>query len=418
MSPEWLFDEHGRLIPDVLVLSHEEQRSRLRRDCPAAAAVSMVAGDPCLDRMAASTPLRAEYRHAFGVETGQRLVLLSSTWGPRSLFAGGMALMRRFTALALDDYQVVLALHPNVRAWHSPWQVERWLLECAQAGVTVLPSPDGWGAALVAADAVVGDHGSVTFYGAVLGRPVLLASAPLDAVAPDSAIGRFLRAAPRLDDHRDVTEQIEGAIAAYSADRFAPITALATSAPGESAALLRQRLYQLMRLAEPAWPAEVRAMEIPHAAQRAVGAQLVRAELMDDKSVLITRYPVSALDPAEGLPTGTHLVTHSEQPVRRHLELAEIVVVSRSAVAVEVLRGLPGCALATARESDGTWVVITPGGDRVRADGLLGTAGRLAASVVHAWLAAGRPLDELPSRMGVQRGSQCSEVVFQVESGG
>ncbi|MFC7740294.1 hypothetical protein ACFQXA_03960 [Nocardiopsis composta] len=60
----------------------------------------------------------------------------------------------------------------------------------------LIPPEQGWQAALVAADAVIGDHGSVTYYAAALGRPVLLAAFDEGEVLPGSHIDLLGRAAP------------------------------------------------------------------------------------------------------------------------------------------------------------------------------------------------------------------------------
>ncbi|MEV0907906.1 hypothetical protein [Streptomyces hokutonensis] len=60
LSPQWLPDERGRPVADALVLSHPEQYDRER------------------------------YRRALGVRPGQRLVVLSSTWNPESLFGDAL----------------------------------------------------------------------------------------------------------------------------------------------------------------------------------------------------------------------------------------------------------------------------------------------------------------------------------------
>lgn len=119
----------------------------------------MVAGDPCFDRMIASAPLRPAYRRALGVTDGRRLVVVSSTWGALSLFGAHPDLVGKIAArLPVDDYRVMVALHPNTWHWHSPWQVDRWARAWRRAGVTLLPPEEGWRRALVAADSVVGSR--------------------------------------------------------------------------------------------------------------------------------------------------------------------------------------------------------------------------------------------------------------------
>jgi hypothetical protein len=240
LSDEWLLHQ-GRVVAAVLALSHDEQLRRLTRDSPAAAGHARVLGDLAFDQLSASAVRRNAYRRALGVKDTETLVLATSTWGPDSLVGAHAEVLEHLgRRLPADEFRVAVALHPNVWWGHSPWQVRQWLAACARAGVTVLDDVDDWRATLVAADVVVEDHGSVTFYAAALGIPVLLATAPEHTVAPDSPIGRFLRHAPRLTDTTDLAGLLRTAMCRHDPSRLADITSLTTSLPGDAPAALRK----------------------------------------------------------------------------------------------------------------------------------------------------------------------------------
>ncbi|MGW5645390.1 hypothetical protein ACWEV3_15495 [Saccharopolyspora sp. NPDC003752] len=406
----------GELVPSVAVLSHEEQRDRLARYCPAALEAALVAGDPCFDRMLAGRPLRDAYRHRFGIRPEQRCVVVSSTWGGASLFGQHPSLVLRLAReLPLDEYRVVVALHPNIWHGHSPWQVRMWLAECARAGVVVLPPEEGWRAALVAADVTIGDHGSVTFYSAALGTPVLLAAWPEETVDAASPIAALLRTAPRFDEHAALREQLEDTIGDHSAARYADITELATSVPGKSAALLRTEVYARLELEEPAVPADSAAVPLPTVDVPVVGSQLVQLRL-DEHGVSAVRFPAAALDSVrDGI-----LVTDSAEPDRRWLELAEVLVDDERhddplSWIRSSLRGLPGCLLGAARDRAGAWIVTGTDLPVVRwrgADDL----GPVCAALVHAWLCAGRSLRELPELTRIRLGRRVEPVRLEVRA--
>jgi hypothetical protein len=407
LSAEWLLDG-GELIPSAVVLSHPEQLARLVRACPQAADVAILAGDPCFDRMLASRPLRASYRRALGADPVQRLVVVSSTWGQSSLFGQHRDLVPRLVAsLPVDEYRIALALHPNIWCWHSPWQVRMWLADCSRAGVVVLPPEEGWRAALVAADLVIGDHGSVTFYGAALGHPVLLASAPKDVVDPRSPVGQLLTIAPRLDNTVDLAGQIAGAITMHDQSLVDSITALTTSAPGESARLLRSALYRMLNLSEPSTPADLVAVPVPPNTGCAVGTHLVHVRLVHategDVHAEIVRYPGDLLRAAEPIPHRAHLVVDTAEPYRRWLELADVVVLPQPADALPTLAAMPGCLLVTAPHDERDWVVVLRDGRSARFREVT-LDGRVCASIVHSWLTAGHELDALAGRVSVQLG--------------
>lgn len=382
LSAEWLTRD-GRLIPSSVILSHTEQLDRLRSSCPQAVPAAVVAGDPCFDRMLASGPLRATYRAALGVERGQRLVVVSSTWGSGSLYDEAAEIVRRLRVeLPLDEYRIALALHPNTWFGHSPWQVRMWLAECERAGVVVLPPEEGWRAALVAADLVVGDHGSVTFYGAALSVPVLLAAAAPDAVDPASAIGRFIDKADRLVPGRPLREQVD---AAKSSGEIEEIAALVSSAPGRAATLLRTEFYRLLRLAEPPDGPEVRTVPVARVSTPPVVHQWVRVEFDTPGRATVIRFPV---DLRRGTPPDSHLVVGVDTPDATLLESAEIVVQDHAGDAepwiAAMFDALPGLGSASMPDHLGRWLVGTRDGALLAFTGPT-RAGRVWASVVHAW---------------------------------
>lgn len=185
----------GRVVPAVIGLSHEEQLERLRRSCPQALPLARVVGDPCFDRLLASLAERDRYRRLLGAVGGRRLVVVSSTWSEHSLLGRCPDLpLRLVRELPADEYAVAVVLHPNIWARHNPLDLLR---EAVSAGLLVVPPQNGWQAALVAADWVVGDHGSVSLYGAALDRVTLLAATGEAELAPDSPATPSVAAPPR-----------------------------------------------------------------------------------------------------------------------------------------------------------------------------------------------------------------------------
>src|SRR5260370_24832171 len=154
--------------------------------------------------------------------------------------------------LPADSYQVAAILHPNAWHWHSPRQVRAWHAENMRRGLLLIPPEEGWRAVLAAADVIIGDHGSVTFYGAATGVPVLLAAFPSKHIAAGSPVAGLGRDAPRLHPAQPLHPQLDHAAAAWPPRRSTPIRAQITDAPGQSAQIIRAAIYQLMNLPEPA----------------------------------------------------------------------------------------------------------------------------------------------------------------------
>ncbi|WP_055549429.1 hypothetical protein [Streptomyces sp. NBRC 110028] len=244
----------GAVVPEAIVLAHQEELARLGRECPEALPVAEVVGDPCFDRITASLPARALYREAMGARARQRLVLACSTWGPNSLLGHGFEVLERLVAeLPREEFRVAALLHPHVWNAHGEWQVRSWLARLGRSGLTVLSHYADWVGALVAADYIVGDHGSVTLYGAMTGVPVLMATLPDADVDPRSPLAELGSFAPRLRQDRPLREQFKRSSATYRAQRHQRVAARITSEPGRFARKMRTLLYRKLRLRAPAW---------------------------------------------------------------------------------------------------------------------------------------------------------------------
>ncbi|MDH6128881.1 hypothetical protein [Kitasatospora sp. GP82] len=244
----------GQVVPTAVALAHHEDLDELRRWCPEALPFAEVVGDACYDRIAASLPHRAEYRRELGIGDGESFVLVASTWGLGSSFNRLDALLPRLlTELPPESHRTALLLHPNVWSWHGRWQIEAWLFGHARRRIHLVPPEADWRALLVAADAVIGDHGSVTLYGAMTGVPVLLARFPFQDVNPNSPAAWLARTAPALSAGHSLTDQLAYARHSYRPEPYARIAARISSEPGRFNRKVRRLLYRQLGLGEPAY---------------------------------------------------------------------------------------------------------------------------------------------------------------------
>jgi hypothetical protein len=196
------------------------------------------------------------------VADGQKTVVVSSTWTSQSAFGRHPDLFEQLTAeLPPDQYRVVALLHPNIWCNHGAWQVRAWLADCVRAGLVLVPPEEGWRAALVAADVVIGDYGSVTQYASAIGTPVLLAAAPDDDLLPGSPAAEVKRIAPQLRMDCPLLFQVQ-----LATDALTPSTGIAellTSKPGQAGRILRHTMYQLLGLSEPPRGVRISAVSPP-----------------------------------------------------------------------------------------------------------------------------------------------------------
>nr|WP_254875020.1 MULTISPECIES: hypothetical protein [unclassified Streptomyces] len=445
LAPEWLLAD-GAPLADALVLSHPEQFDRLAAACPEALPTAVLAGDPCFDRMLAARPYRDRFRRALGVGRGQRLVVLNSTWSPQSLLGDGdkdgdgdggggrsgddvlPALLPRLTSeLPADEYRVAAVLHPNIWHGHGPGQIRAWLDRARRSGLALIDPLEDWRQALVAADLVIGDHGSVTYYAAALGTPVLLGAAPLDGLDPDAPIADFIRTAPRFDTRSPLRGQVDALIENHI-PQPGPMR-FTSSVPGESAARLRRAFYELMGAPEPPCPALLVPLPLPTPEPAPRTAPLwVLTRLLDGPEIIMTRYADPAREPAEAA-GDAHLAAHEDTRDPVQLDLADVVFRDGSPDdprlgppgrwTAEVLARHPHCALAAYVTGPGSCVVRTRDGALLRLTAGAGADADPAAyaSAVHAWLAVGRTRAALlADGLTVRTGSTAHHVVVTAEA--
>lgn len=441
-SREWLLKD-GVPIADALVLSHPEQLDRLRAACPEAAHTAVLAGDPCFDRMLAARPYRERFRRALGVRRGQKLVVLNSTWNPDSLFGdsgedGGdedilPLLLPRLTAeLPADEYRLVAILHPNIWHGHGPGQIRAWLDRARRGGLTLIDPLEGWRQALIAADAVIGDHGSVTYYAAALGAPVLLGAAPLSGLDEKAPLADFVRTAPRLVPHASPRAQLETLFAEHRP--MAGPAEYTTSVPGESARRLRRLFYALMKTPEPASPALLEPLPLPPYEPRVLSVPLrvfTRVRDLDTGEVTVRRYADPSYEPVDESATGgeAHSAVPEDTRDISRLDIADVVFRHGPADdprlgpparwAAEVMGRHPHCALSAYVTGPGTCVVRTRRGEclLLTAATDTGDADPAAyASALHALLAGGRTVAELIRHgLTVRTGSETHRVTVRLD---
>jgi hypothetical protein len=254
----------GAVVPTAIVLPHEADLATLGSTCPEALPVARVVGDPCYDLLLTSVGQRPAYRRALAVGDGQKLVVVASTWGTRSLFGQAEALLSRLvTDLPSDQYRIVALLHPNVWYGHGPWQIRAWLADCLRRGLCLIPPEADWRAVLTAADWIVADCGSLGVYATVVNVPLLLAGSPGRDLAPGSPSALLAAAAPRLHPSRAPRRQLLRAERDHLRSHYDQVAGRITSQPGRFDRNMRRLMYRLLHMRQPAAVPAPRAAELP-----------------------------------------------------------------------------------------------------------------------------------------------------------
>ncbi|MFJ6695111.1 hypothetical protein ACIQM4_03440 [Streptomyces sp. NPDC091272] len=392
----------------------------------------MLGGDPCFDRMLAALPYRERFRRALDVRPGQRLVVLNSTWNPESLFGDGdenllPGLLPRLTSeLPADEYRIAAVLHPNTWFGHGPGQVRAWLDRARRAGLALVDPLHHWRQAILAADAVIGDHGAVSYYAAALGTPVLLGAAPLARLDPDSPVAAFVAGAPRLETYAPLAPQLDQLIAGH--EPLGDPAKFVTSVPGEAATLLRRLFYALLERPEPVGPAFPVPLPLPpyEPAHRTAPVRVVTRRTGGPGEVSLTRHADPRGEPLAG--GEVHTAVHEDVRGPERLALADVIHRAGSPDdrrfggparwTAEILGRFPQCGLAayvtgpdgcTARTRDGAlWTLNGEGGEGDRDDE--GADPAVYASALYACLDSWPAAELIANGLAVRTGSTVHRV--------
>ncbi|WNF30528.1 hypothetical protein RI138_28955 [Streptomyces sp. C11-1] len=234
----------GKVVPKAIGVSHQAQIDRLAETCPEAAPYALAVGDWCFQRITASMTHRDRYRSRLGAVDGRRLVVVHSTWSEHSLLGRHPDLpLRLVTSLPADEFAVAAVFHPNVWARHTQAGVLERFAAAMDAGLMIIPPQEGWRAAVVASDWVVGDHGSTSFYSAAADRVTLLAATGLDELDPLSPAAAFGRGAPRLDPEGDLHAQLLEAARRHDPAVLRPVVDRQLASIDTSGEVTRARMY-------------------------------------------------------------------------------------------------------------------------------------------------------------------------------
>ncbi|AHH18343.1 hypothetical protein NONO_c35560 [Nocardia nova SH22a] len=407
LSPEWVLRQ-GKPAARALVLSHDDQVAMLAAAAPAAVPAAVVAGDPCFDRIVASLPFRERYRAALGI-ADRILVYVSSTWSDESTLGARFDLLRSLLAeLPRDSYVVATALHPNISHHHGPGLIRRWLADCMRSGLIILPEIDDWRSGLIAADLIIGDNGSVTGYGAAIGRPTLLCAFPdVPDGTPVSELGRL---AGRLPATGPLRKCIDKAIADHRPRYFDSVTDLVTSAPGQAHDRLRALCYEILDLAPPPTetPARVLPAPTPHSTSAIFADEVTARSRLDTRLVQLVRRPAEiqrhgAWRP--GLADG-HLCSTIDYPMLSIRTRADVLIARSSdaghdiwTTLLNILRDNPFCTIAAIVDGH-RCRVAGRSGERVEmvTDG----PADVLPSAVYAWAGDGRTLASMAPGITVE----------------
>jgi hypothetical protein len=244
--------------------------------------------------------------------------VLASTWGPTSLLRQRPNLAAELTErLPHDSYQLGLVVHPNERAGLSAYDLAQQLDPAVASGLVLADSYEAWGALLVAADAMVTDHGSSALYAAALGLPLVSVYDGGGELIPGSPMDRLLADIPFAAGPDDVKKALDTHHSNSSARALRHATA-AFAEPGRALELMRTHVYDLLDLDPPHGQPVAAPLPPPTAPARTADSFAVRVHA-EDGGIRIERFPQRSGVPAD------HLAAEPGRAGEREIQSASLL---------------------------------------------------------------------------------------------
>lgn len=290
---DWLSRRRENRPYREILLASIEERGLFPDD---AACAFTAVGDVEFDALLASRGRRPRFRDALG--TGDRtLVTLSSTWHDNSLFGRSPRLVEELLAtFPANRYCFALILHPSVWITHGEWQVETWLRNALRAGLRLIPYDRGWHAAVLAADRVIGDFGSVSLYSNMLDIPTCFYRISEHDVNPELTVVREALGGRQARGTQDVLDFIGEGDPTPAPGEDARRRAFANL--GHAAESLARVVYQRIGLPYDAGSVGASFVEDPDVAFHEPGSFHVCLEGEGEARALL--YPASLRPPRHG----------------------------------------------------------------------------------------------------------------------
>src|SRR5699024_8208982 len=111
-------------------------------------------------------------------------------------------------------------------------------------------------AGLVASDCVISDHGSVGFYAAAIGKPIVFVGDSDSETPADSPAAALMGAAPRIADAANMASQLR-LLTSRPAPDYSSITDQALTQSVSASENLRALMYELLGLTQSFDPAHL-----------------------------------------------------------------------------------------------------------------------------------------------------------------
>lgn len=246
---ERTFYAGGKLLYSVMLAAGEwEHRCALAVN-PRLDGVVRVAGEMLVDRLLEHQELRGQIRERLGVGRDQRVLLIMSSWGERSLVQTvGRKLIEQAERLT-GEYYVLVSIHPNnYTRGDRTSELQDFLSSKTGTRLHVVGQFEPWFEFLTAADVAISDHTSLCLYFAQLVRPLIFVPCDISAFTEGSPLPRLYEKLPKLDTVVDLNDALRTILADYPMHDLEDESRRMVSFKGEAHFNVRKIANELLEL--------------------------------------------------------------------------------------------------------------------------------------------------------------------------
>jgi hypothetical protein len=250
----------GRTVASHLVQAHRDEVAALD---PQLRSIARTLGDPVVDQLDGHLGMRDSFRTDLGIGRDQRLIVVTSTAGRHCLWRDWPELLHSLvTDLPQHRYQVIAILHAHL--WYAFGEDLRYALRPSlREGLRVVHPDDDWPVPVIAADWVLGDHGSAFHYAARSPAALLTAAFHRPSVYPGTARSELGQLVPSLSPTDQIEARLDEVAHPDVRKRYAHAGERLSSEPGAFAANLRSLVHDVLGVREPTVPACLPPLEVP-----------------------------------------------------------------------------------------------------------------------------------------------------------
>lgn len=230
-------DSSGEPLYKVMFVESVYYQDAALCENPALKSNLAVVGSLMADKLLTLNKDRVAIRQELGLKDEDKVLIIISTWGPKSLIQRfGMHLLDQLPEIG-KDYKIYFIIHPLNDSLSFADKNALWerLESYARASVAMRVDPtQPWFPYLVAADIMLTDHTSLSLYYALLEKPLFFVPIATEAIGQESLIWRLYQLQKPYNLEINLKNQLEQTLERFCINRHREVVDLVLNERGNA----------------------------------------------------------------------------------------------------------------------------------------------------------------------------------------